>query len=90
MTPEIGHYAVALAFIFSVAQGAIPLWGAYKNNPAVDELCRANRPVPIHFRSSRVCLSDYIIRRVRLLCRAGCAKFSYVETPDLQNFWGLG
>jgi cytochrome c-type biogenesis protein CcmF len=33
MTPEIGHYAVALAFIFSVAQGAIPLWGAYKNNP---------------------------------------------------------
>ena len=33
MTPEIGHYAVAFAFIFSLAQGAIPLWGAHKNNP---------------------------------------------------------
>jgi len=33
MTPEIGHYAVALALVFSIAQGAIPLWGAYKNNP---------------------------------------------------------
>ena len=33
MTPEIGHYAVAFAFIFSLAQGVIPLWGAHRNNP---------------------------------------------------------
>jgi cytochrome c-type biogenesis protein CcmF len=33
MTPEIGHYAVALALVLSIAQGVIPLWGAYKNNP---------------------------------------------------------
>jgi cytochrome c-type biogenesis protein CcmF len=32
MTPEIGHYAVALAFVLSIAQGAIPLWGAHRNN----------------------------------------------------------
>ncbi|MBT6658128.1 MAG: heme lyase CcmF/NrfE family subunit [Rhodospirillales bacterium] len=33
MTPEIGHYAAALALVFSMAQGVIPLWGAHKNNP---------------------------------------------------------
>ena len=32
MIPEIGHYAISLAFIFSLVQGTLPLWGAYKNN----------------------------------------------------------
>ena len=35
MIPEIGHYAIALAFIFAIVQGSLPLWGAHRNNDAL-------------------------------------------------------
>ena len=35
MIPEIGHYAIALAFILAIVQGTLPLWGAYRNNDAL-------------------------------------------------------
>ncbi|MEO1194395.1 MAG: heme lyase CcmF/NrfE family subunit [Pseudomonadota bacterium] len=30
MIPEIGHFALVLAFIVAIAQGVVPLWGAHK------------------------------------------------------------
>ena len=33
MSPELGHFALALACAFALAQAILPLWGAWRRNP---------------------------------------------------------
>lgn len=35
MTPEIGHYALVLAFALGIVQGCVPLYGAQRNDPVL-------------------------------------------------------
>ncbi|MCC6887258.1 MAG: heme lyase CcmF/NrfE family subunit [Hyphomicrobiales bacterium] len=35
MTPEIGHYALVLAFALGLVQGCVPLYGARRNDPVL-------------------------------------------------------
>ncbi|MBX9778169.1 MAG: heme lyase CcmF/NrfE family subunit [Xanthobacteraceae bacterium] len=35
MTPEIGHYALVLAFALGIFQGCVPLYGAQRNDPVL-------------------------------------------------------
>jgi cytochrome c-type biogenesis protein CcmF len=35
MTPEIGHYALVLAFALGIFQGCVPFYGAQRNDPAL-------------------------------------------------------
>jgi cytochrome c-type biogenesis protein CcmF len=35
MIPEIGHLALILALLVALAQGTIPLWGAYRRDPTL-------------------------------------------------------
>ncbi|WP_111976660.1 heme lyase CcmF/NrfE family subunit [Algibacillus agarilyticus] len=40
MIPEIGHFALILALLFSIAQAIFPLWGAQKNHAGLVSLAR--------------------------------------------------
>ena len=35
MTPEIGHYALVLAFALGIVQGCVPFYGAQRNDPVL-------------------------------------------------------
>jgi cytochrome c-type biogenesis protein CcmF len=35
MTPELGHYALVLAFALGIVQGCVPFYGAQRNDPAL-------------------------------------------------------
>ena len=35
MTPEIGHYALVLAFALGIIQGCVPFYGAQRNDPVL-------------------------------------------------------
>ena len=34
MIPELGHFALILAFVLACTLGVVPLWGAWRNNSA--------------------------------------------------------
>jgi cytochrome c-type biogenesis protein CcmF len=40
MIPEIGHFALILALLVALAQGTIPLWGAYRRDAALMALAK--------------------------------------------------
>ncbi|MCC6195380.1 MAG: heme lyase CcmF/NrfE family subunit, partial [Burkholderiales bacterium] len=40
MIPELGHFALILALLVAIAQGTLPLWGAYRRDPALMGLAR--------------------------------------------------
>ncbi|TAL72491.1 MAG: heme lyase CcmF/NrfE family subunit [Rhodanobacter sp.] len=40
MTPELGQLALVLAFLLAVAQGTLPLWGAWRGNRALMAVAR--------------------------------------------------
>ncbi len=40
MIPELGHFALIIAFIISIVQGVVPLIGAHKNNAALMAIAR--------------------------------------------------
>jgi cytochrome c-type biogenesis protein CcmF len=35
MIPEIGHYALVLAFVIGLVQGSVPFYGAQQNDPVL-------------------------------------------------------
>lgn len=41
MIPEIGHFALVLAFVIALFQGTLPLWGAWKNHRGLMSLARS-------------------------------------------------
>jgi cytochrome c-type biogenesis protein CcmF len=45
MIPELGHFALILALLVALAQGTLPLWGAYRRDAALMALAspRARR-----------------------------------------------
>ena len=40
MIPEIGHFALILALLVALAQGTLPLWGAYRRDAALMALAK--------------------------------------------------
>jgi cytochrome c-type biogenesis protein CcmF len=40
MIPELGHFALILALLVALAQGTIPLWGAYRRDAALMALAK--------------------------------------------------
>ncbi len=40
MIPELGHFALILALLVALAQGTLPLWGAYRRDPALMALAK--------------------------------------------------
>jgi cytochrome c-type biogenesis protein CcmF len=38
--PELGHFALILALLVAIAQGTLPLWGAYRRDPALMAIAR--------------------------------------------------
>ena len=40
MIPEIGHFALILALLVALAQGTLPLWGAYRRDAALMSLAK--------------------------------------------------
>lgn len=40
MTPELGQLALVLAFLLAIAQGTLPLWGAWRGNRALMAVAR--------------------------------------------------
>jgi cytochrome c-type biogenesis protein CcmF len=47
--PEIGHFALALAFALAVAQTALPLWGALAGDPALTRTAETTAPALLGF-----------------------------------------
>ena len=40
MIPELGHFALILAFLISLVQGVVPLVGAHRNRAALIAVAR--------------------------------------------------
>ena len=40
MIPELGHFALILALLVAIAQGTVPLWGAYRRDAVLMSLAR--------------------------------------------------
>ena len=40
MIPELGHFALIVALLVAIAQGTLPLWGAYRRDPALMALAK--------------------------------------------------
>ena len=40
MIPELGHFALILALLVAIAQGTVPLWGAYRRDASLMALAR--------------------------------------------------
>jgi len=40
MIPEIGHFALILALLAALAQGTLPVWGAYRRDAALMALAK--------------------------------------------------
>jgi cytochrome c-type biogenesis protein CcmF len=40
MIPELGHFALIVALLVAIAQGTLPMWGAYRRDPALMALAK--------------------------------------------------
>ena len=90
MAPELGIFALILAFVLSLSQAFFGLGGAWRGKPVVDERGAARRDGTIRVRRDGICVPRVFVREQRFLRAVRGAQFQFAAAAFLSRRRRLG
>src|SRR3974377_661408 len=87
MAPEIGYFALLLAFFISITQSAMPFVAARRSDLAVAAFVDVSS---IHVHCGCICVLDLRVRHFRFFGRGRNSQLAYCKTTAVQDIRSVG